>query len=228
MSAVRAERETPVTEAEWLACTYPHKMLAFLRGRASDRKLWLFVAVCARTSRLVFGDEQVAVGDAYERQADGLASEEVVIRVLLGRMFDYLCPEGVVPPAQKNRPAIEAAVTAAKTAVDFTLRDTRGNIVSDRASIAVFLHDIFGNPFRPVALDPAWLTWHAGTIPKLAQAIYDDRDLPSGHLDPHHLAVLADALEDAGCDDHDILGHCRGPGPHVRGCWVVDLLLGKE
>jgi hypothetical protein len=91
------------------------------------------------------------------------------------------------------------------------------------------LHDIFGPlPFRPVVRDLALLTWHDGTIPKLAQAIYDDRALPSGHLDHHRLAVLADALEDAGCSDQDMLAHCRGPGPHVRGCWVIDLLLGKE
>jgi hypothetical protein len=90
------------------------------------------------------------------------------------------------------------------------------------------LHDLFGNPFRPAALDPSWLTWHSGTIPQLAQAIYEDRHLPDGHLDPHRLAVLADALEDAGCSDQDILGHLRGPGPHTRGCWAVDLLLGKE
>ena len=61
----------------------------------------------------------------------------------------------------------------------------------------------------------------------MAQVIYEDRDLPSGHLDNARLAVLGDALEDAGCTDADILKHCRGSGPHVRGCWVVDLLLGK-
>jgi hypothetical protein len=62
----------------------------------------------------------------------------------------------------------------------------------------------------------------------LAQAAYDEREQPSGRLDVARLAVLADALEDAGCDQPDLLGHLRGPGPHVRGCWAVDLLLGKE
>jgi hypothetical protein len=83
------------------------------------------------------------------------------------------------------------------------------------------IRDIFGNPFRPVAVDPDWLTWNGGTVPKLAQAIYDQRrfqDLP----------ILADALEEAGCTNADILNHCRQPGEHVRGCWVVDLVLGKE
>jgi hypothetical protein len=85
---------------------------------------------------------------------------------------------------------------------------------------AGLLHEIFGNPFRPAALDPSWLAWHDGAVRKMARAIYDERrfaDLP----------ILADALEDAGCAEAAILAHCREPGEHVRGCWVVDLLLGK-
>jgi hypothetical protein len=82
------------------------------------------------------------------------------------------------------------------------------------------LHDIFGN-FRPVSIDPAWLAWNDAALVKLAQAIYDDRAF-------NPLSVLADALQEAGCDIPEILGHCRGPGPHVRGCWVIDLVLGKE
>ena len=82
------------------------------------------------------------------------------------------------------------------------------------------LRCLFGNPFRPVSLDPAWLGWNAGTVVKLAQAIYDDRRFGE-------LPVLADALEDAGCTDAAILAHCRGPGEHVRGCWAVDLVLGR-
>jgi hypothetical protein len=90
------------------------------------------------------------------------------------------------------------------------------------------IRDIFGNPFRPVALDPALLTWRGGAIVKLAQAVYEERDLPSGHLDSARLAVLADMLEEAGCCAADVLGHLRGPGPHWRGCWVLDAVLGKE
>jgi hypothetical protein len=62
----------------------------------------------------------------------------------------------------------------------------------------------------------------------LAAAAYADRLLPSGQLDRAKLAVAADALEDAGCTDPELLGHLRGPGPQVRGCWAVDLVLGKE
>jgi len=80
---------------------------------------------------------------------------------------------------------------------------------------------VFGDPFRFVAVDGNWLKWNDATVPHIAQAIYDDRAFD-------RLPVLADALEEAGCTDAAILDHCRGPVPHVRGCWVVDLLLGKE
>jgi hypothetical protein len=87
------------------------------------------------------------------------------------------------------------------------------------------LRDSFGNPFRPVSLAPAWLT---PAVLNLAQAAYDNRVLPSGLLDNTGLAILADALEEAGCDSADFLSHLRGPGPHVRGCWAVDLILSKD
>jgi hypothetical protein len=85
---------------------------------------------------------------------------------------------------------------------------------------AALLRDVFGNPFRRVTLAPAWLSWRDGTTAKIARALYQDRAF-------ERLPIVADALEDAGCDNPDMLAHCRGEGPHVRGCWVVDLLLGK-
>jgi hypothetical protein len=90
---------------------------------------------------------------------------------------------------------------------------------------AALLRDLFGNPCRPVTLSPAWRT---PEVLALAQAAYDNRTLPAGTLEPARLSVLADALVDAGCDNGDLLGHLRGQGPHVRGCWAVDLLLGKS
>src|SRR5262249_8615865 len=89
---------------------------------------------------------------------------------------------------------------------------------NERRSQARILFDIFGNPFHPVALGPASLK---PTVVSLAQAIYDERAFD-------RLPILADALEDAGCNNADILNHCRQPGDHVRGCWVVDLVLGRE
>jgi hypothetical protein len=92
----------------------------------------------------------------------------------------------------------------------------------------LLLRDIFGPlPFRAVTIDPAWLTWNERTIVRLAQDIYEDRIHPGGTLDQSRLAILADALEEAGCSDKEILGHCRSPKDHVRGCWLIDLLLNK-
>ena len=91
---------------------------------------------------------------------------------------------------------------------------------SEGAVQATLLRDIFGNPFCPIILDPAILAWDDGTIPKPAQASYEERAFD-------RLPILADALEEAGCDNADILAHFQGPGPHVKGCWVIDLLLGK-
>jgi hypothetical protein len=90
---------------------------------------------------------------------------------------------------------------------------------------ASLLRDIFGNPFSRISVNPAWLT---PTVTTLAAATYEERALPSGELNPIRLGVLADALDDAGCQDAVILEHLRGPGPHVRGCWVVDLLTGRD
>jgi hypothetical protein len=89
---------------------------------------------------------------------------------------------------------------------------------SERAAQAAILRDISGNPFRPSAFSPEWRT---STAVALAAEMYEARDFFA-------MPILADALQDAGCDNADILTHCRGPGPHVRGCWVVDLVLGKE
>jgi hypothetical protein len=94
-------------------------------------------------------------------------------------------------------------------------------MATHEAAQAHLLRCIAGNPFRPVVVDPAWQAWNDRTIPKLAQAIYDERAFD-------HLAILADALEDAGCNNSDILTHLRSAGPHVPGCWPVDLLLGKS
>jgi hypothetical protein len=89
-------------------------------------------------------------------------------------------------------------------------------------------HCLFGNPFRPMLVDRGWLVWNDGAIPQLAKAAYADRALPVGRLNADRLAILADALEDAGCANLDVLIHLRGLGPHLRGCHVLDALLGKK
>jgi hypothetical protein len=91
------------------------------------------------------------------------------------------------------------------------------------------LRDIFGSrPSRGFDAEPGWLAGNDETVVKLARASYEKRSLPSGLIDPARLAVLADSLEDAGCTDPELLSHLRGPGPHVRGCWAVDRILGKS
>jgi hypothetical protein len=87
-----------------------------------------------------------------------------------------------------------------------------------RNTLCGLIRDIFGQPFHTVNIDPGWLTSH---VVSLARAMYEDRVFD-------RLPMLGDALEKARCTNPDILAHCRGPGPHVRGCWVVDLLLGKN
>jgi hypothetical protein len=93
--------------------------------------------------------------------------------------------------------------------------------VASRKEQTPLARDIFGNPFRPAVVDPAWLIWNGGLVRRLAQSVYDGRAFD-------RLPVLADALEDAGCAESAVLEHCRCPGPHARGCWVVDALLGKR
>lgn len=90
--------------------------------------------------------------------------------------------------------------------------------------MAMLLHDIVGNPFRPALLDPAWISL---AVVSLAQAAYDERILPSGELDHQRLLILADALEEVQATG-EVVAHLRGDGPHVRGYWVVDACLGKQ
>jgi len=89
---------------------------------------------------------------------------------------------------------------------------------AERVAQLRLLDDIFGNPFQPASIDPTWLT---SDVLALATGIYKDHAFD-------RMPILADALQEAGCDNDDILNHCRQPSEHVRGCWVVDLVLGKK
>ncbi len=89
--------------------------------------------------------------------------------------------------------------------------------LSEAEAQAAILRDIIGNPFRPVAFDPLW---RSETVVLLARQMYESRDFSA-------MPILADALEDQGCGDENVLGHCRGPGQHMRGCHILDLVLGK-
>ncbi len=212
-----------MTEAEWTACNDPTPMLEFLRGKASDRKLRLFACACCRVGWHVVKNERSrrAVMTA-ERYADGLAARKVLNEVWAAASqvgwrgtptrAAGAAASGAAQAAAPTMTTLEAASVA--TAITHAMRSPK--------NLSGLIRDIFGNPFRPLPpLDPAWLGWNDSAIRKIAQTIYDTRAFD-------RLPVLADALEDAGCTDAAILAHCRERGEHVRGCWVVDLLLGKS
>jgi hypothetical protein len=231
-----------MTESEWLACTEPEKMLEFLKAKASERKLRLFACACCRRiwHLLRVGESRrvVEMGEQYADEGQSLPDE-------LRQYFIYVPPDHRHPSRQAvwwaSRDIIEihtavnvgmAAASAVARHDGHVQRATSPIAIAARkvefAAQAALVRCIIGNPFRPVALDPAWLTWHDGLVRQLAQVAYEERQLPSGQLEPDRLAVLADALEEAGIEDQEILGHLRGPGPHTRGCHIVDLLLGRE
>jgi hypothetical protein len=91
----------------------------------------------------------------------------------------------------------------------------------ERTEQADILRELFGNPFKPVTVDRAWLLWNGGTVSALATKVYAENAFD-------RLPLLADSLEDAGCWETNLLGHLRGPGAHARGCWALDLILAKN
>jgi hypothetical protein len=194
-----------MTEAEWLACEAPDRMLASAGPGLSARKCRLLACAQCR-----YGTHRTPAWLLYklgaaERFADGAASRA---ELLSGR--------AMAPPRDPDEWAIWAATwdpgPGGGRAADVLILDPRPGWV------AGLVRDVFGNPFRPVAFHARWRT--ADTV-GLARGVYEDRAFD-------RLPLLADALMDAGCADEDILAHCRSDGPHVRGCWVVDLVLGKE
>lgn len=246
-----------MTEQEWVECNEPMLMLKLLQGKASDRKLRLFACACCRRFWQVMDEPSRAILEVAERYADNQATPQERRAASISER-DYELAYPAVMNARNEAITCTIAVSMGKTAFmpgrpKLGQINKAGESAWWAAQVAAFervpsaktqthresnmpfikarmeegqeqgrlLHDIFGNPFRPVAIDPVWLTWHDGTVRQLAQAIYDDRrfaDLP----------ILADALEEAGCDQADILAHFRVPGQHVRGCWAVELLLAKN
>jgi hypothetical protein len=224
-------------------------MLEYVNGRASERKLRLFACACGRRLEHLFPDERALEALAVaERYADGMADWGELRAAFAAAWVDNLVdPSPGDPPPLPDGPfgAVRAAALAcadplrvakvldsgANAIFDY-IRDVSGDEpyadeLQEREGIVYcdLLRDVFGNPFRPVALIPAWLT---ESVVVLSRSAYEERRLPVGTLDRARLAVLADALEEAGCTDAQLLGHLRGPGPHVRGCWPVDLVLAKE
>jgi hypothetical protein len=224
-----------MTEPEWLECTDPTPMLGFLRGKASNRKLRLFALAAWRLSYGKYlpantAEEPADLGPytivVAERYADGHATqEEIEAAEQNAREYGYQFLDEIFGFTEPYSAYMALAGFFGHSAFDPA---RRALFISDptelRPTHANLLRDLFGNPFRPASLNLAWIT---PTVTTLATAAYEERILPSGELEAARLAVLADALEEAGCDNPDILNHLRSPGPHVRGCFVVDLLTGR-
>jgi hypothetical protein len=219
-------------------------MVAFLRGRASDRKLRLFTAACCRRVWHLLADERSRQAvEAGERYADGLLGLEELTRAeALAEEAAHAARMERSWPPEPNLDAVNRKVAAAEAAEGVAFRNLVPEFVSGSVLLAIgtdsiaevsrqcaVLRCVVGNPFRHPATDMNWRSWNGGMVVQLAEAAYEERSLPDGTLARERLAVLADALEDAGCDDAEILGHCREQGAaHVRGCWVLDLILGRK
>jgi hypothetical protein len=218
-----------MTEAEWEACPDPSRMLLRSYLRLSQRKRRLFVAACCRRVAHLLPDERTDLAIAtVERFADGFASAEDAARAAA----DVWAARRAAPTEAGRTVglAIRFAATpetyygwdetAARDAA-YAAGEVHGpeGMEAEAATQARLLRCVFGPlPFRPVAFDSRWRT---ADVVGLARDTYEDRAFD-------RLLLLADALMDAGCGDEQVLGHCRGGGPHVRGCWVVDLILDKD
>ncbi|HEV3142361.1 MAG TPA: hypothetical protein VGZ47_00590 [Gemmataceae bacterium] len=240
-----------MTESEWTYNDNAWEMLEFLNARCSERKFRLFGAWCCRRTWHLFTDtsSRLAV-EVAERYVDRLATQidlkqakrqaELVVAAIERECesgFDmYL--EGYLDWSEHHgwRCSLEVARAAAKIAqrggVMATAQQVWSHLLSAlgndsdvsktfRCNAADALRDIVGNPFCEKHLEPYWLEWRNGTIPRLASTIYEDQRFD---LFP----ILSDALQEAGCTQREMLDHCTSKKMHVRGCWVVDLLLRKD
>jgi hypothetical protein len=204
--------------------------MATVRGKGSERLWRLFAVACVRGAEVRMRDTRSRKAlEVAERFADGTATltELLAARAQAQEAADQAFREEYEDEARANfcLDAAYEALCVARSAADAALVCVAEDMDIDSIPAGLQLPDlfreIFGNPFQWKIADPIWLSWNDGAVRKLAQAIYDNRSFDL-------LPILADALEDAGCTDTDILTHMRGPRPHVCGCWAVDLILGKD
>lgn len=204
-----------MTEEEWASCCDPRQLLNYHRMKRDPRRLRLLAIACARL--IVPADTDQLAGqvlDVVERYADGAADRDEFLAarkaIRLGLKVGH--PSRTVLGVLRGLcdDAMEGLTTAISNARPLTGPD-------GGASECGLIRCLFGNPYRTAAIDKEWLT---STVVALARGVYEDRAFD-------RLPMLADALQDAGCEDAAVLGHCRGEGPHARGCWVVDRILGR-
>jgi hypothetical protein len=215
-----------MTEEEWATTTDMSAVFDLSSGSFSTRKLRLFATACCRQNwELLTDDRERRLVEVAERLADGEATHQE--RTSANAGLDDFCQEDRERSDFKFQTILDGSLLLDQfdsgiawywafemQCPPFKSTRSEKERVAEQAAI---LRDLFGNPFRPVAFDPRWRTADAVG---LARGIYDERAFD-------RLPFLADALMDAGCADEQVLGHCRSDGPHVRGCWVVDLVLGK-
>jgi hypothetical protein len=233
--------EVSMTEAEWLVSTKMSPMLDYLKGKASDRRWILFSCGCVRRIwRLVSDQRCRSRVEVAERFVDGLASGEELNRAAEAiegaddledeagnHTFQAVESIGYTGPLAAltvvSKASDSACFAAATSPGKWSAEAWEAAEATEHRVQMALLRDIFGNPFHPVAFDSAWRT---PNVVALATAAYEERLMPSGELDPHRLSILADALEEVGAAE-EVVAHLRSDGPHVRGCWAVDLCLGK-
>lgn len=208
-----------MTEAEWLAGDDPLQMLAYMDADPAERRPLLLLGACLRR---VWDVLPVTCRDWAEK-TEAVAEGSLDLLALNEEWEEVEMFLATHDDVGRCYAVVNIAAAAWHVRLEYEEGDHSWR--AERKEQAGLVRDLFGSPFRPVRLAPAFRTT---SIQSLAQAAYDERQLPSGHLDPARLAVLSDALEEAGCTDGAILTHLRSPGPHVRGCWALDLALGKE
>ena len=209
-----------LNESDWLAAGDPPAMLRFVRRRATDRKLRLFACACCRRVWDTLPDHECrAAVVAAERFADleATRAEMAAAAARVTTWRPWQIPYRAAAAAWHAAADIPAGDAAHYAAYHSAEADEAPH-EAVRLALGGLLKDVFGNPFRPVAFDPRW---RSDPAVALASGMYSDRAFDC-------LPILADALEEAGCDHSDLLAHCRDYGPHVRGCWVIDQVLGRE
>jgi hypothetical protein len=211
-------------EDEWRNCQFVEHVIAYLKAvkaYPSPRKRRLLACAVCRLSWEDLDDNCRQALQVAERYADGLAGEgerEAASENALGHAQKLRGP--VVTPQQRWAWRLYE-VLAPKLGLNRDLLRPPSLLWPQPEEECALFREVVGDPFRTIALDPQWREWNGGTVTKLAEAIYQEWAF-------EWMPILADALEDAGCTVAEVLDHCRGRVEHVRGCWVVDWVLGRE
>ncbi|AMV24735.1 hypothetical protein VT84_10090 [Gemmata sp. SH-PL17] len=235
-----------MTEKQWLKCAEPELMSELLKAKLSERKSRLLACAICRDMGKKIKDERywkmIDTGELWADEGNQPPEAEEVwetgfnlydeaqaagdFNTHIAALYTTCCVEPdplhlFFQPPKPEQQGWRRVLKISSEIVDRVLGDgTEGQVQvqKERRTWCCYAREVLGNPFRPITFSPSWRT---STAVALAAQMYESRDFSA-------MPILADALQDAGCENTDILNHCRGPGSHVRGCWVVDLVLEKE